>query len=247
MPGTLTADGPLALGGGGRRGRRPLAPASRKARRAGVVASALAHLVLVALLIALPVGRALRPVTVEPVAVDIVASSRLAARVPSEPLAQAAPDAPEPVPAPPEPADAAPTAPQPPVMVEATRMMARALLERPDNRQAREALAGLVEEEQLLQLCALEGMEQIAAWDDAYAPEQLEPEAMADARLDGSTVAADGAAVFSRGAWFNVSFACELSADLRDVVSFAFRVGDPVPRSEWEAHYLTPRRADADH
>jgi hypothetical protein len=38
--------------------------------------------------------------------------------------------------------------------------------------------------------------------------------------------------------WFNVSFRCEVDADVTKVMSFAFRVGDPVPPSQWKRRGL---------
>jgi hypothetical protein len=37
----------------------------------------------------------------------------------------------------------------------------------------------------------------------------------------------------SSGQWYSLSYRCGVDADAMKVVSFAFHVGDPVPRSEW--------------
>lgn len=42
-----------------------------------------------------------------------------------------------------------------------------------------------------------------------------------------------GAAFRAVEGWYNLSFRCEVNGDATKVVSFAFHVGDPIPRSEW--------------
>jgi hypothetical protein len=37
------------------------------------------------------------------------------------------------------------------------------------------------------------------------------------------------------GQWYDLSFRCEIDADATKVVSFAFDIGNPVPRSEWRS------------
>ena len=61
---------------------------------------------------------------------------------------------------------------------------------------------------------------------------------MADLAIAGDTIRADGAAFLSAGGWYLIHFECGLSSDHRSVVSFAFNVGDTVPRDAWEAHNL---------
>ena len=38
--------------------------------------------------------------------------------------------------------------------------------------------------------------------------------------------------------WYNLSFRCEVDTDATKVMSFAFHVGSPVPRSEWKRRGL---------
>ena len=39
--------------------------------------------------------------------------------------------------------------------------------------------------------------------------------------------------------WYNLSFRCEVDSGATKVVSFAFAVGNPIPRSEWRKHGIT--------
>lgn len=224
----------------------PAARALRaKALRVGLAASLILHLAMAAILIALPVGRSLRRVSTEAIDVEIVGPQRPAAerRLPPEPRLPSQPRLPaEPPPLEVEPAPVTPPPPAAPAMVTPTRMLSAQVLDEPQNRQAKVALAGLEEEEGLIQLCSVEGMEQIAVWDDAYKPELLVAYAMSDTRYEGDVISADGAAFYSDGAWYNLQFECTLTAGGK-VASFAFLVGDPIPRSQWEAHYLSSRGA----
>ncbi len=211
-----------------------------RALRVGLAASLLLHLAMAAILIAMPVGRHLRRVSTEAVDVEIVGPRRPAElRLPPEPSLPAAPQSRDAEPVVPP---AAPPPPEAPAMVTPTRMLSAEVLDDPQNREAKVAIAGLEAEEGLIQLCSVEGMEQIAAWNDDYKPELLVAYAMADTRREGNVISADGAAFYSDNAWYNLQFECTLTPD-REVAAFAFLVGDPIPRSEWEAHYLSSQGA----
>ena len=123
-------------------------------------------------------------------------------------------------------------------MIRPQRMLSPAVLNDPANRETLRAMAGLVVDEQMIQLCTVEAMEQIAAWDETFAPELLIAYAMADTRISAHAVEAEGGAFFSHARWYNVAFRCDLSADRKEVAAFEFRVGEAIPKSEWEAHDL---------
>lgn len=223
-------------------------PKTRLARRLGAFVSILLHAPVIALVVFLPAPR--HPAVTRPPAIEVTLIARPpeAAPPPAAPLpAPGAPDAPampEPTAPPPPPETAAP--PPDNGVVRPKVMLSASVMAMPQNRQAREALANLVEEEQVIQLCGVEAMEQIAAWDPSYQPLQVEAYAMADTRIDGTTLTAEGGAFLSGNAWYNVSFTCELTEDLSTVTGFSFRVGEEIPRSEWDAHYLAPPSA-VDH
>lgn len=215
-----------------------LAPASAAADRRwrrGLVLSLVLHAGLLIALFSLPPERHRAARAVRGISVDIVRAAPTSA-----PVADAAATAEaETAAAPAEPPQPQPQQPEPPAMVTATRMLSARILDDPENREVRGVLAGLMDDEQMIQLCSLEGMEQIAAWKPSFRPEQLIAYAMKDARLEGDVVLADGGAVLSRRQWYDVAFRCELTPDHRTVTAFAFRVGDAIPRSEWASHYLS--------
>jgi hypothetical protein len=84
------------------------------------------------------------------------------------------------------------------------------------------------------QLCATELGEQLANASPPYFGAHV-PRYVFD---DGTVLERFGGAFFANGEWYNVGFRCEVDKDATRVISFAFRVGDPVPRSEWKRRRL---------
>jgi hypothetical protein len=60
------------------------------------------------------------------------------------------------------------------------------------------------------------------------------PDLLPSYRLEEGTVLAIQRSAYRRagGVWHDLSFECQVDADATGVVSFAFRVGDPIPRAE---------------
>jgi hypothetical protein len=84
------------------------------------------------------------------------------------------------------------------------------------------------------QLCATELGEQLLHASPPFFPE-LVPRYQLD---DGTVLETLEGAFRANGQWYNLSYRCEVDADATKVLSFAFRVGDPVPRSEWKRRGL---------
>lgn len=84
-------------------------------------------------------------------------------------------------------------------------------------------------------LCETELREQLPRASPPYFPRVVP-----SYRLTSGTVinVSKGALLLDGGQWRNLSFRCEVDADAMKVVSFAFRVGDPIPRGEWERRGL---------
>lgn len=131
-----------------------------------------------------------------------------------------------------------PPALEPPGLIVASRMLSDKVLADPRSRQGRTLLAQLAPPERFEQRCAVEAMAQIAAWNKSLKPDQVVAYAFAEPVVTGAQLTANGAAVHSDGNWLRLRFSCGLTPDLAKVASFAFRVGDPIPRRDWEAHNL---------
>ncbi|MDR3497564.1 MAG: DUF930 domain-containing protein [Ancalomicrobiaceae bacterium] len=138
----------------------------------------------------------------------------------------------------PDAARLAPSGDGTPAMITAARMLSETVLADPRSRQGRTLLAQLAPEERLQQLCGLEAMAQVAAWNPAFKPDQVVPYAMGEPSMSGRTLLASEAALHSRNGWYKLRFKCELTPDMKKVASFAFLVGSAIPRRDWDAHNL---------
>lgn len=83
-------------------------------------------------------------------------------------------------------------------------------------------------------LCVTELREQLLNASPPYFPDLLPSERL----KDGTVIEIPREAFRANGQWFNLSYRCEVDAQAMKVVSFAFNVGDPVPRSEWKRRGL---------
>lgn len=150
------------------------------------------------------------------------------------------PDAFQPAPSAMPPASYGQTVPAEPAMQKPAKMLSAGVLADPRSRSAREALPTLAKGERLEQICGVEAMAQIAAWDKTYQPDRTIAYAMGKTRLKDDTLFADGAAFRSKHKWYNLTFKCRISSDSEKVYAFEFLVGEPIPPEEWEAHNLAP-------
>ncbi|MEM5473877.1 DUF930 domain-containing protein [Hoeflea sp. AS60] len=81
------------------------------------------------------------------------------------------------------------------------------------------------------QLCTTELREQLRR-----APEPYQPELLPSYRLPGGNVLSVPKAAFrARGIWYDLNFRCTVDADALRVVDFTFKVGNAIPRSQWQA------------
>lgn len=124
-------------------------------------------------------------------------------------------------------------------MIQATRLMSAKVLNDPRSIKAKKALQQLASSERIVQLCNIEAMEQVHIWKTEFQPDFLVAYAMADTKLSGGRLQADGGAFRSKRRWYNIGFTCQVTPDLKDVASFAFLVGDEIPKTEWESHNLS--------
>ncbi|MER8973634.1 MULTISPECIES: DUF930 domain-containing protein [unclassified Mesorhizobium] len=96
------------------------------------------------------------------------------------------------------------------------------------------AMAALPRGERVGQLCATELGGQLLHASPPYFFDSIPKY-----RLKAGTVMNVASAPFpANGQWYDLSFRCEVDPNATRVVSFAFRVGNPVPRSEWKRRGL---------
>lgn len=236
--------GSLPVGNRPRERTLPADPAPQALPPWWLGASLLAHVVLVALLQLLTSDE--RPViqpVVRSIAVEILTPEEFDAtfrpptaddgELPPPEIVEEQPD--RPAPSYPEP----PPPPPPGGLIQAERILSTAVLADPRSAKARTALFGLSPDERIIQLCNAEALEQVRVWSAEFRPDFLVAYAMDELELSDYGVKADGGAFRSRHRWFEIRFECEVVPDLSEVATFAFEVGDEIPRSEWESHSLT--------
>ncbi|MBN9305126.1 MULTISPECIES: DUF930 domain-containing protein [unclassified Devosia] len=216
---------------------------------AGTLASLLAHgALLAALLLLTPLKQMVVPPP-RPVSVEIVTDAELAAlEQPAQTPELTAPTGAGAA-APPStaaPAQKNPGAPPSTILGVhiATDFYAGGILAEPGMAKMKRTLESFAPSERLVQLCNIEGLEQIRRGAPDYDPDTLVTYAMSDPLVAGLTLTAPGAAFRSRRKWYGVAVRCTVAADLESVTGFEFRLGKPIPQSEWEAHNLNAEDSD---
>lgn len=148
---------------------------------------------------------------------------------------------PEAVPLPPAPTPAANDG-----MTTATTLFAGSILADPANRRIREALPTLERSERIIQLCNLEAFEQLRLAAPDTAPDYVVTYAYGNPTVTGYTLDAPGAAYHEGTSWHHVRLSCTVGPDYAAVTDFRFEIGEVIPPSEWEDHFLMAVEADDD-
>lgn len=125
----------------------------------------------------------------------------------------------------PRPAPAAPTQ-SGPRLQEAERLYSRSAT---GDQVATTAMGNVPRDVRGGRLCVTELREQLLRGSPPYFPDLLPSYPL----QEGTVIEVSNAAFRVRGQWFDLGFRCEVDAGVTRVVSFAFRVGRPLPRSEW--------------
>ncbi len=223
----------------------------------GTAVSLVIHLGFAAALLVVSPLRTIVVPPPPPVAVEIVSAAQYAALTRPAPPVLATPQLPEstlppaetvaPVPANP----ATPAAPGTPTVpqtdrgvVTATEFYAGGILKEPGMERIRRVMGTLDPGERMVQLCNIEGLEQIRRAAPSYDPDTLVSYAMADTTATGLTLSATGGAFRSRRKWYGVSFQCSIAADYSAVTAFSFKLGAAIPEDEWEDHNLNAEDED---
>jgi hypothetical protein len=138
--------------------------------------------------------------------------------------------------------------PQPALPVEpthkATQFYSASMLKEPGMERIRRTLGTMADSERIVQLCNIEGLEQIRRAEPKYDPDTLVGYAMADMVTNGMKLSAVGGAFRSRRKWYGIAFNCTVAAGYDGVTAFEFKLGDPIPHDEWEDHNLNAEDSD---
>ncbi|MBO6758766.1 MAG: DUF930 domain-containing protein [Roseibium sp.] len=116
---------------------------------------------------------------------------------------------------------------RPETLIVARRLYSTAVTDDP---LARTAIAGVPRQDRANLLCMTELRGQL---ENANPPRP--PEALPTFQMTRGTVLEPRQAAFrSGGLWYDLAFRCELDDRITRVLAFQYRVGDPVPRDEWQ-------------
>ncbi|MBN9044902.1 MAG: DUF930 domain-containing protein [Rhizobiales bacterium] len=108
------------------------------------------------------------------------------------------------------------------------------------NRSEKKQLEKLDPATRLEQRCDVEAMERITREERRYSVDKVLAYAFADPVAQGNSLRADGAAFRSREHWYKLAYDCNTDDEHVRILSFRYRIGDEVPKNEWDQHYLVP-------
>ena len=123
-------------------------------------------------------------------------------------------------------------------MVAATNFYAAGILSDPANTEVRKNFPLLARDEQVIQLCNMEALEQLRTGEVALEADALVGYAFDSVSVDRGVLDAPGGAVRSGGNWFHLRYHCAVAADIASVSAFEYALGAPIPPDQWEEHFL---------
>lgn len=228
----------------------PAPPVRARRTAAGLAASAATHALALAMLLlvvpqSLPPPPEATPITVEIVDPDVAGSPTSQPDRTETPDETKSPAAAVPLDRLPQDAPAGATEATPPARTyTATTFYAAGVLNAPGMDRIRQKLGSFADSERVVQLCNIEGLEQVRRAVPTYDPDTLVGYAMSDLVTHGLTLIATGGAFRSGRRWYGISYSCTAAPGLDVVTAFSFQLGDEIPPSEWEAHNLNAEDAD---
>ncbi|MEJ8472608.1 DUF930 domain-containing protein [Roseibium algae] len=118
-----------------------------------------------------------------------------------------------------------------PPLARARQLFSRDIL---GDTRAQTAMNGMPAEQRLNLLCMTELKAQLTNFDPSRPPDMLP-----SFRPSPGTVLEPGRAAYrSRGVWYDLGFRCKTDQGVRRVETFSFRIGPPIPRSQWSERGL---------
>lgn len=89
------------------------------------------------------------------------------------------------------------------------------------------------------QRCDIEAMERINK-ETKRRTDKVLAYAYKDPIIQDTHMQAAGAAFRAGGQWYHLAYSCKTGEDRIKIISFSYKIGSVIPRSEWDAHYLVP-------
>ena len=98
-------------------------------------------------------------------------------------------------------------------------------------------LNALDPDERREQRCDMEAMDQIRKTGE-FRPDKVIAYTFSYPVEDGNKLKAPGAVFRSAGDWYRLKFKCETGETGLKIMSFDYKIGDKVPKEQWEKYYL---------
>ena len=108
------------------------------------------------------------------------------------------------------------------------------------DRQVEAILKRLDPEARWVQACNIEAMERIDRDPGPFSPDRVMIDHLASPTRRGNVLQGSGGVFRSKGQWYHLSYTCEAAPDRLKVLSFRYRVGALIPKSQWEELSLFP-------
>ena len=96
----------------------------------------------------------------------------------------------------------------------------------------------------IIQLCNIEGLEQLHLARPDVLPDSISSGAFTPVSLQGLTLDAQGAAFRAARKWFGLRFSCTVTPDIAAVSGYRYDIGEAIPEADWESHDLIAEDED---
>ncbi|WP_337266375.1 DUF930 domain-containing protein [Oryzifoliimicrobium ureilyticus] len=93
-------------------------------------------------------------------------------------------------------------------------------------------------ETRLEQSCDTEAMSRISKDKTGFKPDKVIAYTFKDPVKTANSMTAPGAVFRSKGDWYHLSYTCVTGPQHMNVRDLTYKIGDKVPRQEWQQHYL---------
>jgi hypothetical protein len=88
--------------------------------------------------------------------------------------------------------------------------------------------------ERLEQVCEYAALTRIGRDKNRYRPDRVVIQAISPPKVKGDKMSGSGAALRSKGKWYQFDFTCQAAPDRLKVLSFSYDVGDEIPEEQWD-------------
>jgi hypothetical protein len=88
--------------------------------------------------------------------------------------------------------------------------------------------------ERLEQVCEYAALTRIGRDKNQYRPDRVVIQAISPPKVKGDKMSGSGAALRSKGKWYQFDFTCQAAPDRLKVLSFSYDVGDEIPEEQWD-------------